>query len=116
MYKIFFFEKIASSRGSFEPPELYMAQPMREENGFLLCQKSVKSTQQSCLHLNPSKKKKKRAFCSSHFVKLNQGEKMHHLSPVCTSPKLLAHSGPILHQIGLTRSQKPSDLASQGIP
>ena len=62
MYKKKIFKKLLAQGVHLNPPELYMAQPMREENGFLLCQKSVKSTQQSCLHLNPSKKKKKERF------------------------------------------------------
>jgi len=33
---------------------------------------------------------------------------MHHFSPVRTGPKLRPHLGPILAQIGLTRSQNPA--------
>ena len=72
--------------------------------------KVLKSTEQSCLHLDPGKKS-----CFILFDKLNQGEKMCYFSPVCTSPKLPPHSGSILDQIDLTRSQKPGNgLASQG--
>ena len=61
-----------------------------------------------------STQEKKRS-CFILFDKLNQGENMCHSSSVCTSPKLPPHSGPILDQIDLTRSQKPGNgLASQG--
>ena len=85
-----------------------MLKKQREENGFLLCLKSVKSTQQSCLHLDsPKKKRKRRKGRFISFCKIIEPR---------TSPKLFAHSGPILPQIGLTRSQKPGDLANQGFP
>ena len=54
--------------------------------------KVLKSTQQSCLHLDPRKK----SSCFILFDNLNPGEKMHQFSPVCTSPKLPPRSGPIL--------------------
>ena len=77
----------------------------------LICLKSVKINKTK---LSSSRPRKKRS-CFILFDKLNKGEKVRQFSPVCTSPKLPPHSGPILDQIDLTRSQKPGiGLASQG--